>query len=355
MELLVRIQTLFNLKVSSLPIRYLGLPLSSKQLTVADCDPLLVLIKRKLDSWSNELLSLAGRLSLLSSVIAGIVGFWTSAFILPRRVIRKINILSSSFLWHGKTGIASGAKVAWNSLCFPKEEGGLGLKDISSWNNACLLKLIWLLFFRAGSIWVAWIRRRYLTQSSFWALNDRNPSFSWMFRKILKLRAKAIQFFSIKVGRGDSTFFWWDPWTPFGSLHAFLGAYGPSRLGIPLSATVSDVWNGSGWNLPPARTERQVLLHSYLLSIGCSDLADGPVWSLQGVPQRTFSLKAVWNEIRPTKPEVFWASLLWHKAGLARHQTITWLFLLNRSPTLDRMATWGYDTEGVCLLCGGAL
>ncbi|CAA7058554.1 unnamed protein product [Microthlaspi erraticum] len=169
---------------------------------------------------------------------------------------------------------------------------------------------------------------------------------------MLKLRQKALQFLKVRVGRGDSTFFWWDPWTPFGPLHAFLGEDGPSRLGIPTSATVSDIWNGSGWTLPHARSERQVLLYSYLLSYGCSPSADTHIWSISGSPQRSFSLKAVWNEIRPKKPEVNWAPLLWHKAGLPRHQTITWLFLLNRSPTLDRMSAWGYDSDGTCLLCG---
>ncbi|CAA7043733.1 unnamed protein product [Microthlaspi erraticum] len=172
------IKTLFNLEASSLPVRYLGLPLSSKKLSIADCDPLLIQIQKKLDSWTNKLLSFAGRLTLLSSVISGIVGFWTSAFILPKKVIKRINSLSSSFLWHGKTGISAGAKVAWNLLSSPKIEGGLGIKDIVSWNNASALKLIWMLFFRAGSIWVAWIRRRYVSNSSFWALNDKNYSYS---------------------------------------------------------------------------------------------------------------------------------------------------------------------------------
>ncbi|CAA7024003.1 unnamed protein product [Microthlaspi erraticum] len=344
-----RIHALFNLKASSLPIRYLGLPLSSKKLSVGDCDPLIVQIKQKLDSWNNRLLSLAGRLSLLSSVISGIIGFWTSAFILPLKVIKRINSLSSSFLWHGKTGNSSGAKVAWRDLSYPKSEGGLGLRDIASWNNACALKLIWMLFFRADSIWVAWIRNRYLS-SSFWALNDKNYAYSWMFRKILKLRSKAIQFLSIKVRNGDSTLFWWDPWTPFGSLFTYLGEDGPSRLGIPLNATV--VWSGTGWNLPPARTERQVALHSFLLTIGCSNSNDVSLWSVNGRASKSFLLKEVWNETRCKKPEIPWASLLWHKAGLARHQITTWLFLLNRNPTMDRMSSWGFEMEGTCLLCG---
>ncbi|CAA7043002.1 unnamed protein product [Microthlaspi erraticum] len=252
-------------------------------------------------------------------------------------------------------GISAGAKVAWRSLAYPKSEGGLGLRDIESWNNACALKLFWMLFFRAGSIWVAWIRNMYLSTSPLWALNEENGSLSWMFRKVLKLRRKALQFLSIKFGNGDSTFFWWDPWTPFGPLSLYLGEEGPSCLGIPISATVSDVWSGNGWLLPPARSNRQVLLHAYLMGISCNSSIDMPIWSVNGIPRKSFSLKDVWNGIRDCKSEVFWAPLLWHRAGLGRHQITTWLFLLNRNPTLDRISSWGYETEGVCLLCGSAL
>ncbi|CAA7034489.1 unnamed protein product [Microthlaspi erraticum] len=283
MTSLDNLQAFFNLRVSSLPIQYLGLPLSSKKLSITDCDPLITLIKKRLDSWTNRLLSLAGRLSLISSAISGIIGFWTSAFILPKKVIKKINSLFSSFLWH------------------PEQ--------------------------RAGSIWVA---VRDLSSSSFWALNDKNSSYSWMFKKILQFRSKATQFLSIKIGREDSTFFWWDPWTPFGSLHAFLGEDGPSRL------------------------ERQLLLHTFLSTIGCSSLCDHPVWSINGSPQRSFSLlgfkmRSVLSNLRCSGHLCYGIRLLAH------HQTTTWLFILNRSPTLDRLSAWGYATEGTCLLCGSEL
>lgn len=69
------------------------------------------------------------------------------------------------------------------------------------------------------------------------------------------------------------------------------------------ACTVNQFLLARFWNLPPARTERQVILHSYLV-IGCSSQSDSPVWSINGAPQRSFSLKAVWNEIRSTNPEV---------------------------------------------------
>ncbi|XP_010513296.1 PREDICTED: uncharacterized protein LOC104789266 [Camelina sativa] len=348
----LRLQSLFNLNLVSLPVRYLGLPLCSKKFSVTDCDPLLSQIRKKLNCWTHKFLSLAGRLTLISTVISGIVGFWTSAFFLPKQVIRRINGLCSSFLWHGKVDIPSGAKVSWYDICFPKLEGGLGLRHIGTWNETCALKLFWLLFFRAGSLWVAWIRSKYLSTFPLWALNENNAAYSWNFRKLLKLRPKALKFLSINIGDGDSTFFWWDPWTPFGPLYQFLGSDGPSHIGIPLFSTVAELRNADGWSLPNARSERQVLLYSFISTITMSSSNDTPVWAIDGIPYKFFSSKAVWNAVRISNTRKFWAPLVWHKAVIPKHAITSWLFILNRNPTLDRLSAWGYDVELDCLLCG---
>lgn len=97
-SVLDQLQNRFSLVPGSLPIRYLGLPLCSRKLSIADCDPLLSKIRMKMNSWLHRKLSLAGRLRLLSSVISGLIMFWTQAFFLPKTVIKKINSLCSSFL-----------------------------------------------------------------------------------------------------------------------------------------------------------------------------------------------------------------------------------------------------------------
>ncbi|KAG7563907.1 Reverse transcriptase zinc-binding domain [Arabidopsis suecica] len=55
---------------------------------------------------------------------------------------------------------------------------------------------------------------------------------------------------------------------------------------------------------------------------------------------------------RISNPTKFWAPLVWHKAAIPRHAITSWLFILNRNPTLDRLSTWGFDVELDCLLCG---
>lgn len=258
--------------------------------------------RRKVNSWLHKHLSLAGRLRLITTVISGIVGFWSSAFFIPKKVIKLINRLSASFLWHGTLDISTGAKVAWDSLTFPTAEGGLGIRSLQSWNETCGLKLIWMLFFKGGSIWVAWMRHKYLSNQCFWALNDDNSTYSWSFRKLLKLRNLAMRFLSIKIGNGEDTYFWWDPWTPFGPLIQHMGPTGPSALGIPITALVSDLLSPAGWTLPPARSERQVALCVFISSIQYSGANDFTCWKIEDKYSNFFSSRVVWEKIQPSKP-----------------------------------------------------
>ncbi|KAE8697551.1 hypothetical protein F3Y22_tig00110621pilonHSYRG00460 [Hibiscus syriacus] len=69
-------------------------------------------------------------------------------------------------------------------------EGGLGIKDIKTWNKACMLLLIKNILAGEGSLWVAWIKCYVLKDTDLWTVNIR-PSLSWSVRKLLKLRSEA--------------------------------------------------------------------------------------------------------------------------------------------------------------------
>lgn len=68
-----------------LSFRYLGVPLSSKKLSVMQCLPLVKKITERIDCWSSKLLSYAGRLQLIKSVLFGVQIYWSKVFILPQR------------------------------------------------------------------------------------------------------------------------------------------------------------------------------------------------------------------------------------------------------------------------------
>jgi hypothetical protein len=93
--------------------------------------------------------------------------------------------------------------LLWTDLCYPKKEGGLGLKDLEVWNHASMLQHVWNLFARLGSIWVAWIKENILKNKSFWDIGISQNS-SWCWRKLLTLRVLAKHFLKFDVGMGKT-------------------------------------------------------------------------------------------------------------------------------------------------------
>ncbi|GKG12145.1 hypothetical protein Tco_0346382, partial [Tanacetum coccineum] len=62
---------------------------------------------------------------------------------LPKTVVKEVNSILKRFLWSNGDYAKGKAKIAWKNVCRPKEYGGLGIKNIESWNEALLFKLLW--------------------------------------------------------------------------------------------------------------------------------------------------------------------------------------------------------------------
>lgn len=349
------IQVSTGMPMGTLPVRYLGVPLCTKKLTLLNCEGLLQQIKCKFSSWSSRALSFAGRLLLIKTVITGITTFWCSTFILPKACVKRINSLCGVFLWKGNIEDHHTARVSWNVVTTPKKEGGLGINDLLLWNKACCLKLIWLLFFQAGSVWVAWFKEEVLQGdlSNLWTTLP-NRRFSWQVNKLLKLSPLLYNWIHLRVSNGLTCRFWTDNWSLFGSMRAFLQLPARSSLGIPASATLASLFSNNSWRLPPARSETQVQLHAYLSTINLNDEEDYYEWIVDGRLEEKYSIGSVYHNLRVQGAAVPWFRTVWNKGGVPRHSFLSWLFVLNRCPTRDRILGWGLQTSPLCLLCNVA-
>ena len=338
----------------TLPIRYLGVPLCTRKLSMANCEPLISSVKAKLTSWSAKTLSFAGRLLLINTVISGITNFWCTTFTLPKFCIKTINSLCGAYLWKGTIEGHHTARVSWDTVTHSKEEGGLGIRDLLSWNTATSIRLIWLLFFKSGSIWVAWLVKEILNGnlSNFWTIKERN-NHSWLVKRLLRLRPLVYTWIRIEVGNGRMTRFWNDNWSPYGKLSEFLNLPQRSRLGIQETATLDDLYRDGVWSLPAARSEQQVLLQVYLTSLSLNSLDDRYIWSLNSSSQE-FSTGLVYGELKHHNQPTQWHKAVWSPRGIPRQNFLAWLLVQNRCPTRDRLLGWGLPTDPLCLLCNVA-
>lgn len=136
------IRLLTGFEEGKLPFRYIGVPMSSRKLTIQNYSMLIDKIVGKIMHQRSRLLSYPRRLQLLKSVTFAITHYWMQCMLFPKCVISKINDICCVFLWTGGTEKSRKAHVAWKTVCRPKRHGGLKLIDLEIWSKTNLLKLL---------------------------------------------------------------------------------------------------------------------------------------------------------------------------------------------------------------------
>lgn len=165
----------FPFAAGKLPVRYLGLPLLTRNMKITDCLPLIEKIRKKISTWTGRFLSYAGRLQLIQSVITSLTNFWMAAFRLPSACIKDIERLFSTFLWLGPDLNGRKVKINWKDICRTKKEGGLAIRPLRETNLVSGLKLIWRIL-SAHSLWVNWINAYLIRKGSIWTIKETTQS-----------------------------------------------------------------------------------------------------------------------------------------------------------------------------------
>ena len=75
---------------------------------------------------------------------------------------------------------------------------------------------------------------------------------------------------------------------------------------------------------------------------------DGRVnWKM---PREKYKAAVVWSVIRPRREKVVWHKLVWYHLTVPKHAFISWMAILDRLPTIDRLRAWGWKWME-CVLC----
>ncbi|GJY95063.1 RNA-directed DNA polymerase, eukaryota, reverse transcriptase zinc-binding domain protein [Tanacetum coccineum] len=117
-------------KHGKLPMKYLGVPLISKKLSLSDCKSVIDNVDTRINNWRNKLLSYAGRIQLIASVLSAMHQYWASVYMLPVGVIKEMDKIFKRFLWNSSNSAQGKARVSWKIVCRPKNQGGLGIKPL---------------------------------------------------------------------------------------------------------------------------------------------------------------------------------------------------------------------------------
>ncbi|KAL0438744.1 UNVERIFIED_CONTAM: putative mitochondrial protein [Sesamum latifolium] len=215
--------------------------------------------------------------------------------------------------------------VAWQKLCQPISEGGLGFRGVKEFNQALLAKQGWRILSRSDALLSRILKARYFSHGTFWdAVAGRRPSLTW--RSIIRARPLLEEGCQWAEGQGNERGCW--RWR-FHRLGRFTGALptleslGKRKADIdPLCATCGDM----------VESIKHTFLHCPFAR---------QVWALSCIPWRSLS---VWDQ-----GVVEWVVQVGHEISVmdrARFFTLCWIIWQKRckklmeNQCLDPMCAW---------------
>ncbi|GJV54104.1 hypothetical protein Tco_1449845 [Tanacetum coccineum] len=154
-------------------------------------------------------------------------------------ILLNIQQLMRTFLWCNGEYKRGRAKMAWDDICLPKHEGGLGLRSLETFNIALMTTHLWNIVSNKESLWVQWIHAYKLKGRSIWDI-PLEDEMSWGWGKILQLQEIVRPYFWVKLGNGKNTSLWFDSWCSLCPLSQFLTVRDITREGFSLYNTVAD-------------------------------------------------------------------------------------------------------------------
>ncbi|GJS03467.1 RNA-directed DNA polymerase, eukaryota, reverse transcriptase zinc-binding domain protein [Tanacetum coccineum] len=193
-------------KIGKLPVFYLGVPLITKQIGVNECKCLIDKVKAKVNNSKNKMLSYAGR-------------------------------LLKGLLWCQGDLSKGKSKVTWKQICRPKNEGGLGIKNLCDRNE------------------------------SIWEVKcNANSSSGW--KNLLSLRVKIKKHVKYKIGNEKSIFLWHDKWWDGGILNEVFPF--ETLPNVESKVKISEMIQNGKWLWP----EEWIVVYPNILNISVPSLSN---------------------------------------------------------------------------------
>jgi hypothetical protein len=234
-------------------------------------------------------------------------------------------------------------------VCLPKKQGGLGVIDLNTHNEAMLLKFLHKFYSKADIPWVRLVWDNYYGNRK---LPGQTKKGSFWWRDIVKLLDKFKNLASVLVATGDTVLLWSDKWngnTPaqlFPELFSF--AQNPA---ITFQDAVNKPLFLNNFHLPlSAQAHDQLQQLSSLVNnrpaVGNLDL-----WSYSWGNAKFSTAKAYKSLVgsRPTHLAFLW---IWSSKCQMKHKVFFWLLLKDRLSTRDLLQRQLVELDSyTCDLC----
>ena len=212
-EIQDEVKNILHVSRASFETKYLGLPTPEGRMSKGKFQSLQAKLTKKLMQWGENHLSQGGKEVLIKAVAQAIPTYVMGVFKLPAGLCDDLTRLVQNYWWGAENGKRRTHWMAWDRMVRPKNQGGIGFRDMRLFNQALLARQAWRLIQYPTSLYAQVLKAKYypngvLTDTIF----SGSGSSTWHAIEYgLELLKKGIIW---RVGNGASIRTWQDPWIP---------------------------------------------------------------------------------------------------------------------------------------------
>ncbi|CAN1848775.1 Putative ribonuclease H protein At1g65750 [Linum perenne] len=336
--------------------RYLGVPVLHGRISKNTYEYIIERIDQKLDGWKRNSLSLAGRVTLATSVLNALPSYAMQTSTLPASILKSIDSRIRSFVWGGSKDERKIHLVSWDVVCRPTSQGGLRLRKAKELNEAFLMKLGWHILKHPEKLWVRVMTSKYLKEVDEVISIRRKNWGSALWRGIRRVWPTLRNSCQKSIRDGKSTSFWFDAWLDSGiTLADFSTKDLDEDEKDRLVAEATDDNGDWDWRflsnyLPPQCILQVAGMQSPKLESGEDDLIWGPDQNGQ------FSIKSAYEVLATTRTKengLLWKTV-WNWSGPNHVRFFLWLTAHNRLLTNGERKRRHLADDDLCNHCKSA-
>jgi hypothetical protein len=171
-------------------------------------------IWKRIQGWKEKFTSMAKDI-LIKTVAQAIPTYAMTCFDLTKSMCDDICKLVYQYWWSENDEMKKMHWVGWEKMKLSKEEGGLGFRDLYTFNLAMLARQRCRLLPVPESICAQVLRAKFFPHGNILAAKP-SVGMSYVWRSILKGLEVLKEDIIWRVGDGTNVRIWEDPWVPAG-------------------------------------------------------------------------------------------------------------------------------------------
>jgi hypothetical protein len=310
----------------SLPFTYLGLPLSTTKPTKELFLPLIQTVQRRLSA-CDMYLNYGSKLRMLNSVLSSLLMFYLCSLKVYQWVLTEVDKYIRHCLWRDKDLPKKNPPLAaYDLVCRPKDQGGLGLLNLSVQNDYLLIKHLHKFYNKADLPWVKMSWELYYS-TSLPPARSREVSFWWIVLPAFKEVAQC------DFIQENSILLWQDKWSAlplkdtWTHLYSFCKDEGISIKQALLVPEASDLFYF------PLSEEALLQFHFFQALILDLEPAMGmDTWKVFGNAVTT-KFSCVYSSLVDFGGTIYALKWIWQGCCQQKHKVFFWLMVHNRLNT----------------------